>query len=140
MYAGLDEWPEPPVDGDEVATLLGSLDRQRAMFAWKSGGLHAEGLRVTVGPSTVTLGGLLKHLALVEDFYFTVRLFDESPGSPFDAVDWDAEPGWDWSSAVHDSPDYLYDLWQASVDRSRRQITRALSNGGLSHPRAHKFP
>jgi hypothetical protein len=28
---------EPPVSGDETATLLGSLERQRAIFAWKCG-------------------------------------------------------------------------------------------------------
>ena len=29
--------PEPPVAGDETATLLGSLERQRATLAWKCG-------------------------------------------------------------------------------------------------------
>src|SRR5882757_7573696 len=54
---------EPPIAGDETATLLGSLERQRATFAWKCGGLDAAGLRATVGASSMTLGGLLKHLA-----------------------------------------------------------------------------
>ncbi|MEU7882890.1 DUF664 domain-containing protein [Microbispora bryophytorum] len=35
---------EPPVAGDEIDTLLGSLDRQRRIFAWKCGGLGAAGL------------------------------------------------------------------------------------------------
>ena len=34
---------EPPVTGDEDATLLGFLERQRATFAWKSGDLDAAG-------------------------------------------------------------------------------------------------
>ena len=34
----------PPVAGDEAATLLGSLERQRATFAWKVGGLDEKGL------------------------------------------------------------------------------------------------
>jgi hypothetical protein len=63
---------EPPVAGDETATLLGSLERQRATLAWKCGGLDAAGLKATVGASSITLGGLLKHLALVEDDYFSV--------------------------------------------------------------------
>jgi len=66
--------PGPPLAGDETATLLGSLERQRAIFAWKCGGLDAAGLRATLGPSSMTLGGLLKHLALVEDEYFCHRL------------------------------------------------------------------
>src|SRR5580704_16807076 len=65
--------PEPPVAGDETATLVGSLERQRATFAWKSGGLDAAGLRATVGASSMTLGGLFKHLALVEVQYFSRR-------------------------------------------------------------------
>ncbi len=50
-------WPEPPVAGDETATLLGSLERQRATLAWKCGGLDAAGLRATLAPSSITLGG-----------------------------------------------------------------------------------
>lgn len=140
MYAGLEEWPEPPTDGDEAATLIGSLERQRATFAWKVGGLDADGLRVSVGASTVTLGGLLKHLALVEDHYFSVRLFDRSPSPPFDAADWDANPDWDWSSAREDAPEYLYELWQSRVDESRRLLTIALNEGGLNRQMAQRWP
>ena len=41
--------PGPPPAGHETAALLGSLERQRAIFAWKSGGLDAAGLRATLG-------------------------------------------------------------------------------------------
>ena len=57
----------PPVDGNETETLTGSLERMRRTFAWKCGGLDAEATRRTLGPGIVTLGGLLKHMALVED-------------------------------------------------------------------------
>lgn len=140
MYSGLDKWPEPPIDGDEAATLIGSLDRQRATFAWKTGGLDADALRVTLGASTVTLGGLLKHLALVEDYYFSVRLFGSTPAPPFNTVDWDANPAWDWVSASVDSPDYLYGLWQTCVDESRRLVNLALESDGLDQKLAQKWP
>ena len=39
---------EPPVAGDETATLLGSLERQRATFAWKCGGLLERGVSLVV--------------------------------------------------------------------------------------------
>ena len=52
---------------DETATLLGFLDYQRATFAWKCAGLDAAGLQATVAASSMTLGGMLKHLAYVED-------------------------------------------------------------------------
>lgn len=122
--------PEPPVAGDEIATLLGSLERQRATFGWKSGGLDAAGLRATVGASSVTLGGLIKHLALVEDDYFSGRLFDREPSPPWDTVDWDADRDWEWHSAAEDSPEELYTLWQDTVDRSRALVAEALADGG----------
>ncbi|HVE91324.1 MAG TPA: DinB family protein [Actinomycetota bacterium] len=121
----------PPIAGDETATLLGSLERQRRTFAWKSGGLGADGLQATVGASSITLGGLLKHLALVEADYFCLRLHGRDPGPPWNAVDWEANPGWDWHSAADDSPDQLYAMWQDTVSRSRSFVAEALAEGGL---------
>jgi hypothetical protein len=63
--------PEPPLGADETATLLGFLGDQGATLAWKCEGLDAVGLRATTAASTMTLGGLLKHLALVEDSWFS---------------------------------------------------------------------
>ena len=74
--------PEPPLAGDETATLLGSLERVRSYVEWKCGGLDAAGLQAKIGASSITLGGLLKHLALVEDDYFTSRLFGRELGTP----------------------------------------------------------
>jgi hypothetical protein len=51
-------------------------------LARKCGGLDAEGMRATLAPSTITLGGLLKHLALVEDDYFSGRLLGRPPSPP----------------------------------------------------------
>jgi len=133
MGTNLDEEsrPEPPVAGDETATLLGSLDRQRSYLAWKCGGLDAAGLRARLAPSSMTLGGLLKHMALVEDHYFSVRLLGREPAPPWDTVDWDSDPDWEWHSAAEDSPEQLYTLWQDAVARSRSAVTEALPEGGL---------
>ncbi len=132
--------PEPPVAGDETATLLGSLERQRATLAWKCGGLDAAGLRARLEPSAITLGGLLKHLALVEDEYFTRRLLGRELGPPWDTVDWDAGPDWDWHSAAEDTPDQLMSLWQDAVARSRAAVTEALADGGLDQLVRHAWP
>ncbi len=122
---------EPPVAGDETATLLGSLERQRATFAWKCGGLDAAGLRVTHAPSTMTLGGLLKHLALVEDDMFSQKLLGRELGPPWDTVDWDADPDWEWHSAAEDTPEQLLTIWQGAVARSRSAVTEVLAGGGM---------
>lgn len=123
--------PEPPLAGDETATLLGSLERQRATLAWKCGGLDAAGMRATVGASTMTLGGLLKHLALVEVNYFSWRLHGREFGAPWDTVDWAADPDWPWNSAAEDTPEQLMALWQGAVARSRSLVAEALADGGL---------
>lgn len=130
-YLNEDGRAEPPVAGDETATLLGSLERQRATLAWKCGGLDSAGLQATVGASAITLGGLLKHLALVEDDYFSGRLLGRELGAPWDAVDWDADPDWEWRSAAEDSPEELHSLWQSAVERSRAAVADALAAGGL---------
>jgi hypothetical protein len=123
--------PEPPVAGNEVDTLLGVLDRLRGYIAWKCGNLDRAGLRATLGPSTMTLGGLLKHLALCEDDMFCVKLHGRDPRPPWDTVDWDADRDWEWHTAADDSPDQLMSLWQEAVARSRTLVDAALADGGL---------
>lgn len=123
---------EPPLAGDETAAVLGALDRQRAIFAWKCSGLDAAGMRATVGASSMTLGGLLKHLALVEDTHVTRLLLDQrEPGPPWDAVDWEADEDWEWRSAAEDGPEELRELWEGAVARSRSVVEAALAEGDL---------
>jgi uncharacterized damage-inducible protein DinB len=121
----------PPVAGDETETLLGALQRQRSYLAWKCGELDAEGLGATLGPSSVTLGGLLKHLALIEDHRFTRRLRGREFGPPWNTVDWDADPDWEWHSAAMDTSEQLMALWQDAVARSDDAIAASLSEDGL---------
>lgn len=121
---------EPPLAGNEVDTLLGSLERQRATFAWKVGGLDAAGLRARPFPSAITLGGLLKHMARVEDNIFSVRLFGNEARPPWNSVGWE----WDWELAAEDSPEELYGLWRDTVARSRSLAAEALAEGGLDRP------
>lgn len=123
--------PEPPVAGDEIGTLLGFLDFQRATLEWKASGLDAAGLNATVGASSMTLGGLVKHLALVEDHWFGVRLHGRAQDAYWDQVDWNTTPDWEWESAAVDSPDALLTLWRDAVARSRTLADEALASGDL---------
>ena len=128
-----DPW-EPPLAGNEVQHLLASLDRLRATFHWKSRGLDAQGLAFRFASSSLTLGGLLKHLARVEDEIFFSRLHGKPLPEPWASAPWDTDPDWDFNSAANDSPDYLYSLWNEATARSRETVRRALTTGGLDQP------
>ena len=137
MSAGADlaGYAEPPEAGTEAETLIGSLERQRATFAYKCEGLTAEQLRHRVGASEVTIGGLLKHLAYMEDLNFTREL----AGLPMPAP-WNDFPSEDrgeqvWRSAAGDAPDTLYVLWDQAVARSRRAVLDAVRDGGMDRVR-----
>ena len=124
--------PEPPLAGSEIETLLGSLERQRAYLEWKYGGLDAAGMRVTLKPAAITLGGLLKHLAFMEDTNFSW------PGrgrtvAPWESGDWGADPDWVWHSAAENSPEQLMALWREAVARSRVVVAEVFADGGLDH-------
>jgi hypothetical protein len=121
--------PEPPIAADETATLLGYLERQRATFAWKAGGLDVAGLRATLGSSPMTLGGMLKHLARFEDDMSTEWLLGQEQRSPWSAVDWDADHAWDWRTAADDAPEQLYRQWQDAIVRSRALFAEELAGG-----------
>lgn len=132
--------PEPPLAADETATLLGFLDFLRATVAWKCEGLDAAGLRATVGRSSMTLGGMLKHLSYVEDQWCSRWLHGRDPAPPWDTVDWAADRDWDWSSAAGDSPEELLGLWRDTVERSRALVAEALDDGGLERPARRGWP
>jgi len=123
--------PEAPPAADETSTLLGFLDFQRATLAWKCEGLDAEGFAATVAASSMTLGGMLKHLSNVEDWWFSRALLGRVPQPPWDTVDEDVDPDWDWHSAAEDNPEQLRAMWQDTVTRSQLAVDEALANGGL---------
>ncbi|MEV0346518.1 DinB family protein [Nonomuraea sp. NPDC050680] len=131
--------PEPPFAADETATLLGFLDYQRATLAWKCTGLDTAGLNATVAPSTMTLGGMLKHLAYVESSWCSEWLHGRAPESPWDKVDWASDADWDWHSAAEDTPEQLLTLWRDAVARSRSLVADALADGGLDRLAQRSF-
>jgi hypothetical protein len=126
----LGAWPEPAVAGTEIAAWLGSIERQRATFAWKVHGLDAQGLHARTAASTLTLGGLLAHLSRCEDSRFPVQLLGRPTDPALASRSW-AE---DWTWAEQQSPETLYQLWSDAVVRSRAATVEALGNGGLDQP------
>jgi Protein of unknown function (DUF664) len=123
-------YPEPPALGDEAATLVGSLERQRATFEWKCADLTRDELAMRLEPSELSLGRLLKHLAYMEDLNFSRDLARGELPRPWSDVDAATRSDWVFSSADLDSPETLYGLWREAVHRSRVAVRKALERGG----------
>jgi hypothetical protein len=90
---------EPPLAGTELEHLVDALDRLRTTFRWKADDLDAAGLQTRIGSSTLTLGGLLEHLAAVEEHVVTTRLSGQPSGAP-----WDGGNDWPFTFAGDDPP------------------------------------
>lgn len=82
----------------------------------------------------MTLGGLMKHMALVEDEYFTRRFAGAPLGEPWTQGDWEADPDWEWTSAARDSPQQLMATWESAVARSRSVVSKVLASGNFDTP------
>ncbi len=115
----------------EAKAVLAVLERNRRTFEWKTGGLDGVGLAATTAASSMTLGGLVKHMALVETDWLAVKLAGQAYGSPWDEVDFDADPDWEWRTGAQDAPEAVYALWRSAVQRSQDVVAAALRDGGL---------
>jgi hypothetical protein len=122
---------EPPFSGSEVEHVLGALDRLRWTFRFKADGLDAAGLDTRLGPSSLTLGGLLKHLATQEDFATAVKMDGEEMPPEWADNAWDDDVDWEFSSAAGDSPEELYGRYDGAVARARERLRVRIEKGGL---------
>ena len=123
--------PEPPTSSTEVATLLGFLDFQRATLDWKCRSLTSAEMQKKIAVSTMTLGGILKHMAYVENHWFSDWLFGCKKLSPWREVDWSKDRDWEWNSAAKDTPEKLFEIWHGACDLSRSLVISALATGGV---------
>ena len=130
----------PPGEGAEAIAALGFLEYQRATLEWKTRGLDSSGLNATTAESSLTLGGLLKHMAYVEDYWFSRWLHDRAPSAPWDQVDWSADRDWEFTSSADDTLDELLELWRTAIGRSRALTAAAIAEGGLDQPAARSSP
>ena len=125
------ERTDPPLRGTEADTVLAYLDNQRNTLRWKTEGLTQSQLATRLEPSTLTLGGLLKHMALVEDNWFSVVLLGNEDAEPWRGLDWDADPDWEFRTAADDTPDELHRLLDDAIAASDRNIRQVLDSDGL---------
>jgi uncharacterized damage-inducible protein DinB len=114
--------PQPDVAADERATIDQFLDLQRAVLLAKTDGLDAEQLNRRLAPSELTLGGLLKHLAYVEDDWIQVDFLGRPPVEPWAAAPWTRDRDWEIHSAADDTPEQLRTLYRDACQRSRNAV------------------
>ena len=102
---------DPDTTGDERTQLVAFLAFQRATLLGKCEGLSPAQLSTTTAASSLHLAGLLKHLALVEHWWFRQVFLDEPEHPVFAEVDWDADRDWEFRTAADDDPAWLRQLY-----------------------------
>lgn len=110
---------EPPETAGERETLLGFIEFYRQVIARKTEGVSEEALHQPLTPSSMTLGGMLTHLAYVEDFWFTSRAGTQPAVPPWSDMDFEADRDADWHMAPAMSPAQIRELFDTAVERSR---------------------
>jgi len=113
---------DPDNAADERTTLEQLLDYHRATLLMKTEGLDAAGMTRRLPPSTLTLAGLLKHLALVEDDWIQVKFLGLPELEPWASAPWTEDRDWEFHTAEQDDPDELRALYEAACERSRQGI------------------
>ncbi len=122
----------PPVLASEADTLRGYLDFHRDTLLVKTAGLTQDQLSATHPPSTLTLGGLLKHAALNDDWWFC-RVFGGRETEPawVPAGAFDDDEDWELHSAKEDSPAELRRIFDETAAAADAAIERGLARNGL---------
>jgi len=114
-----------PTLGDERTTLLESLRCQRLTLEMKCAGLDAEAMaRRSVEPSTMSLLGLVRHLAEVERATFRVLMAGQDVPRLFCS---DTDRDGDFDGAVADPAVVAeaWAAWRAEVDFANRFVAEA---------------
>jgi uncharacterized damage-inducible protein DinB len=125
------ERADAPLRADEATTLRAFLDHHRDTLRWKCSGLTQEQLAQPLPPTDMTLGGLMKHIAIVEQSWFEDDFEGGGLMPPFDTADWDSDRDWEWHTARDDSPEELFALLDEARRRSDVVLDEALAPGGV---------
>ena len=124
---------DPPLQADERTTLEAFLDFQRATVLLKADGLAKEQLgRPAVPTSALTLAGIVKHLAYVEDSWVQKTFLGRDLPEPWAGAPFDEDPDWELASAPGDEPADLVAVYRAAAARSRAVVAAATSLDQLS--------
>lgn len=110
------EYQDLPRAGDELATLTAFLAWQRDTLAQKCAGLSAEQLRLrSAPPSTLSLLGLVRHMADVERGWFTQTLAGEDVPAIYSS---EADPDGEFDNVDTADVDQAFAAWRDECRRS----------------------
>lgn len=123
----------------EADHLVGMLERLRVACRWEADGLALGDLRAGIPSSALTLGGLLKHLAVVEDDCLAWQIAGERPVTRFIVPDGAEVDQWQFSVSEDETAEEVYALWDDAVARSRVRLADIVSDGALDDPGALDF-
>jgi uncharacterized damage-inducible protein DinB/predicted enzyme related to lactoylglutathione lyase len=114
-----DRWSHALHTSDERTMLTGLLDWYRDGVISKLTNIDdPKRAQASATRSNTSLNGLVKHLAYVEDFWFTERLTGQVM-EPWAGAPWSDDPDWEFTSARSDDPAEVVALYRAACDRSR---------------------
>ena len=115
--------PDPAaLERDAIAQYL---DYQRETILLKSEGLDKQQFARKIPTSSLTLAGILYHLALVEESWLEERFLGMPLRDPWDKVDWDADPDWEFRTAITLDPDDVLQRYRDACERSRAVVAKA---------------
>ena len=124
---------DPDLATEELTMLGQFLDYHRDTLRWKVDGLSDEQAASRPIPSSeLTIVGLVKHLALVEDSWFQEDFLGLEMPQPWRGIDWDADPDWEFRTAADDGLDAVVELYRTACARSRAAVAGAESLDQLS--------
>jgi uncharacterized damage-inducible protein DinB len=101
------------------------LDYQRETILLKTEWLTREQLGQRIPTSGLTLAGLLYHLALVEEAWFEVDFLGREPREDWVGIDWDADPDYEFRTALAKEPEWLRRRYRDACDRARQVVADA---------------
>ena len=113
---------DPPREVGERDALLSFLDYYRTVLLRKCAGLGPAELDTSTAATDLTLGRLLRHMAFVEDHWFSHVLHDRERADVWAAADWDAQPDWEMDTAAEYSPLELAEQFEQAVTASRLAV------------------
>jgi uncharacterized damage-inducible protein DinB len=127
---------DPPLVGDERATLTGFLDYQRATLEWKCSGLDPEQLsRRAMPPSALSLLGLVRHMAEVEWTWFDRFSMNGYRRDPYFFTLDDLNRDFDGAVADPAVVSEAFDLWRKACDEARAVTARTELGATFEHAR-----